>query len=60
MTNANAKSIEEKMRFAKEACKDTNTYTSEEEFLRIVEAGSSMLLENKEYVREIFPALNWE
>jgi hypothetical protein len=59
VTSAQEKLIEEKMRFARKACKDTNTYTAEDEFWDLVSSGSDSLLENQNYVRSIFPAISW-
>ena len=59
MDTAQKKLIEEKMRFARLACKDTNTYTAEMEFWELVSSGSDSLLENEAYVRSIFPAASW-
>ena len=52
--------IEKNLQFAHNVCKDKSTNTATEEFWDIVESGSDDLLDDKDYIRSVFPSLTWK
>jgi hypothetical protein len=60
METATPDVIEKNLQFAYNVCKDNNAYTATEEFWNIVKSGSDDLLEDRDYVRSVFPSLTWK
>jgi hypothetical protein len=52
--------VERNLQFAYNVCKDNNAYTAKDEFWDIVKLGSETLLDDREYVRSVFPSLTWK